>query len=132
MELVIDVFNKVVMLIMKRINVTKEIISELKTELVSKYEIVDSYSRVIKARITKKIVYFINFILKIVNNIYQKEYFFISENSNFIDENDISLVDYAQIQEKLKNKSIQHFLIKSAGSYMLFQDIQRLREQIKM
>ena len=128
MDFVEDVFNKVVTLITERINVTKEIISELKAELKSKFDIVDNYEVKIRARITKKITYFINVILKIVNNIYQKEH------SNFIDvyKSPLSNYDWTQMKENIKIKSLQRFLIKSAGSYMLFQDIQRLREKLNL
>ena len=127
-------FNEVVTLVVDEMDVTKELISKFKAKLISKYDIIDSYKGKTRARIRKKITYFINVILKIVNNIYQKDYLFNLEYSNFIDDykSNLSEYDREQIKEKIKIKSLQHFLIQSAGSYMLFQDIQSLREQLNL
>lgn len=128
LELVIELFEEIIKRIVKENDVSEEEISKLKLYLISKYHIgAESDNTIKKSHKTKKLLYFIKATLKLIKKVYRNECFRISRY--FCVNNEINeYFNNYEFIENLKVQSFKHFLKSSAGSYMLFNDIQNLRE----
>ena len=107
-------------------DVDKKELTKLKLFLISKYHIVKEGEHTMqRLHKTKKTSYFIQAILRIIKKVYQNECLKISKeyciNKDCLD---------FQFHESLKLQCFQQFLKISAGNYMLFNDIERLRTKV--
>ena len=103
--------------------VDKKDITKIKLYLISKYRIINEMEHTVqKSYKTKKMLYFIQAVLKIIIKVYQNESLEISDY--YINE------EYSDFQccTNFKFQCFQEFLKVNAGNYMLFNDIERLRQ----
>lgn len=103
--------------------VDKKDITKIKLYLISKYRIINEMENTIqKSYKTKKMLYFIQAVLKIITKVNQNEsskisdYYINGTYSNF------------QCCTNFKFQCFQEFLKVNAGNYMLFNDIECLRQ----
>jgi hypothetical protein len=103
--------------------VDKKDITKIKLYLISKYRIINEMENTIqKSYKTKKMLYFIQAVLNIMKQVYQNKCFKLSEY--FINEKCLD----CQSCTNFKYQCFKEFLKVNAGNYMLFDDIERLRQ----